>query len=426
MGDPTDLEDVGTRMDDPYAEPGIRLFEGMLARTHKSEPSRVGDVIAEELETALGARGAVLYLVNLEETALVPLPRSNHPDPGAQGLEDSTAGRAFTGSRTLATPVDGTGHARMFVPLIDGTDRVGALQVDVPLGDPTNPPEGLVRLLERYGHSTAQVLLAKRHYGDALHFVQRSRPMELGAELLAAVLPPATFATDGLVISAMVQPAYDNGGDAFDYAVNEDVVHLAVFDAVGHGLHAARLSTFAVAAYRNCRRAGMGLVETYASLDTALGEQFGGEYFTTAILAELDPEAGVLRWVNAGHPPPLLLRSERVVKTLDGSRATPLGMPLFATEPTIVEQRLQPGDIVVLYTDGLTESRYASGTLFGVDGLIDFLQREASADQPPPETLRRLRRALATEDGPMLRDDATVLVAHWHRGAEEALTPATV
>ena len=413
-------------MDDPYAEPGIRLFEGMLARTHMSEPSRVGDVIAEELESALGARGVVIYVVNLEETALVPIPRSRHPDPGNQDLEGSMAGRSFTGTRILSSPGATSGHVRAFVPIIDGTDRMGTLQADVPVAGSAELPESLMRLLERYGHATAQVLLAKRMYGDSLHVVQRTRPMELGAELLAAVLPPATFATDGLVISAMVQPAYGNGGDAFDYAVNEDVVHLAVFDAVGHGLHAARLSTFAVAAYRNCRRAGLGLAETYANLDSALGEQFGGDFFTTAIFAELDPDAGVLRWLNAGHPPPLLLRSNRIVKTLDRSRATPLGMPLFATEPTVVEERLQSGDIVVLYTDGLTEARYPSGGQFGVDGLIEFLRREASADQPLPETLRRLRRALACEDGPVVRDDATVLVAHWQRGAERPLMPQTV
>ena len=155
-------------------------------------------------------------------------------------------------------------------------------------------------------------------------------------------------------------------------------------------------------------------------------EQFGGEFFTTAVLAELDPDAGVLRWVNAGHPAPLLLRSNRDVKALDRSRATPLGLPLFATEPTVVEERLQRGDIVVLYTDGLTEARYASGAQLGVDGLIEFLRREASAKQQPPETLRRLRRALSSADGPMLRDDATVLVAHWQRGAERALMPQTV
>jgi serine phosphatase RsbU (regulator of sigma subunit) len=250
--------------------------------------------------------------------------------------------------------------------------------------------------------------------------------MHLGAELLASVLPPATFATDGLVISAMVQPAYENGGDAYDYAVNDGSIHLAVFDAVGHGLHAARLSTFAVATYRNCRRAGLDLGETYTTMDAALAEQFGPDVFTTGVLAELDPHAGVVRWMSAGHPAPLLLRSNRVVKALEATRATPFGMPMFGTEPTVSEERLQPGDILVLYTDGLTEARHPGGTQLGVAGLTEFLQREAAAQQPPPETLRRLRRSLTSEDGPMLRDDATVLVAHWHRGAERTLLPQTV
>ena len=335
-------------------------------------------------------------------------------------------GRAFTSSKVLSAPGSAPGRLRAFVPLIDGTDRLGALEAELPVEGSDRLPDPLLRLLERYGHATAQLLVAKHQYGDTLHRVQRGRPLELGAELLAAVLPPATFATDGLVISATVQPAYDNGGDAYDYAVNDEAIHLAVFDAVGHGLHAARLSTFAVAAYRNCRRAGRDLISTYATLDTELSEQFGGDAFTTGILAQLDPDAGVLRWVNAGHPPPLLLRGSKVVKSLDAPHTTPFGMPLFATEPTVVEERLEPGDIVVLYTDGVTEARNVAGSSLGVEGLIEFLQKEAAADQPPPETLRRLRRVWTTTDGYRLRDDATVLVAHWQRGAERTLLPQTV
>jgi serine phosphatase RsbU (regulator of sigma subunit) len=413
-------------MDDPYADVGLRLFENLLARTHTSTPSGVGDVIAEELERTLDARAVVIYLINLEQTALVPVPRSGHPGDEAQDVEGSMVGRSYTGTEILTAPGSETGRVRFFVPIVDGTDRLGTLRAELPVAGLDRMPEELTRLLERYGHATAQVLLAKRHYGDALHRVERSRPMDLGAELLASVLPPATFATDGLVISAMVQPAYENGGDAYDYAVNEEAIHLAVFDAVGHGLHAARLSTFAVGVYRNCRRAGQDLLETYAAMDAALAEQFGQDTFTTGVLAELDPDSGVLRWVSAGHPSPLLLRSNRVVNALDATRATPFGMPMFGTEPTIAETRLQPGDILVLYTDGVTEARYASGSQLGVEGLTEFLQRDAAAQQPPPETLRRLRRSLASEDGPMLRDDATVLVAYWHRGAEQTLLPQTV
>jgi serine phosphatase RsbU (regulator of sigma subunit) len=413
-------------MDDRYVEAGLRLFESMLARTHTSTPANVGTVIAEELERALDARAVVVYLVNLEQTALVPVPRGGHPEAAVQDVEGSMVGRSYTGTKVLTAPGSEAGRLRFFIPIVDGTDRLGTLRAELPVPDSDGVPVELTRLLERYGHATAQVLLAKRVYGDALHRVERTRAMDLGAELLASVLPPATFATDGLVLSAMVQPAYENGGDAYDYAVNDSTIHLAVFDAVGHGLHAARLSTFAVATYRNCRRAGQDLNETYTTIDGALAEQFGRDVFTTGVLVELDPHTGAFRWLSAGHPSPLVLRGNRTVKVLDPTRATPFGMPMFGTAPTIAEERLQPGDILVLYTDGVTEARYASGSQLGVAGLGEFLQREAAAQQPPPETLRRLRRALASDDGPMLRDDATVLVAHWHRGAERGLLPQTV
>jgi len=409
-----------------YAEAGVRLFEGMLARTHLSRPADVGDVLSEELEKALGARDVVFYLSNLEQTALVPIPRRGRGTVGTQDIEGTMAGRAFSTSRILSARSPDADSVRVFVPLLDGTDRLGTVQAEFAVPGADGLPDELTVILERYGHAAAQALLAKRMYGDSLHLVQRTRPLELGAELLSSVLPPPTFATDGLVISAMVQPAYENGGDAFDYAVNADHVHLGVFDAVGHGLHAARLSTFTVAAYRAARRAGQDLAAMYATLDNALGEQFGGESFTTAVLAELDTDTGMLRWINAGHPPPLLLRGNRVVKVLQGPRATPLGMPMFSTEPTIAEERLEPEDIVVLYTDGIVEARQASGEQLGIEGLTRFLQREAAARQPPPETLRRLRRALADEDELRLRDDATLLVTYWHRGTERDLLPQGV
>lgn len=412
-------------MNHSYAEAGVRLFDGMLARTHLSRPAHIGDVVAEELEKALGATDVVVYLVNLEQTALVPIPRRDFATAASQDLDSTVAGRSFAGTKILSTAGSEPSRLRVYVPLIDGTDRLGTLQAELQAADGDELPDDLMVILERFGHAVAQMLLAKRMYGDSLHLVQRSRPLEVGAELLSAVLPPSTFATDGLVISAIVQPAYENGGDAYDYAVNDDAVHLAVFDAVGHGLHAALLSTFTVAAYRASRRAGDDLVSMYAALDVAVGEQFGGDFFTTGVLAQLDPDTGVLRWINAGHPPPLLLRGNRVIKSLQGSRATPLGMPMFSTEPTIAEERLEPGDIVVLYTDGVVEARQTSGAQLGVNGLTQFLQREAAARQSPPETLRRLQRSLVSEEL-RLRDDATVLVGHWHRGAEQDLLPQGV
>src|SRR3954465_14504947 len=100
--------------------------------------------------------------------------------------------------------------------------------------------------------------------------------MQLAAEMLRAQLPPLTFSTGHLVISGILEPCYDVGGDAFDYAVNGDIAHLALFDAVGHGsqggLGAVILASLALAAYRNARRAGFDLTDTYHHIDAAVRE----------------------------------------------------------------------------------------------------------------------------------------------------------
>jgi hypothetical protein len=91
--------------------------------------------------------------------------------------------------------------------------------------------------------------------------------MTIASELVWALPPPLVFATHGLALAAMLEPCYDNGGDALDYAVNDRMLHVAVF-AMGHGLAAAGVAAFALSAYRHSRRSGSGLLETYAQCTT--------------------------------------------------------------------------------------------------------------------------------------------------------------
>lgn len=413
-------------MEHPSRENAVDLFERLLARSHLSRPSEVGDVVAEVLEQTLGASEVVLYWVNLEQTHLMPVPRRSASTGEPRDIDGSMPGRCFSSTEILTGSASRPGHRRWYVPILDGTDRIGALELELPVPDGDEAPDDLLRLLERYAHAIAQLLMTKRSYGDFLHGVQRTRTMDLSAELLWSVLPPSTFATDGLVISGILEPTYENGGDAFDYAVNEDLTHLAVFDGAGHGLGGATLSTFAVAAYRHSRRAGRGLAQTYAEVDAAIAEQFASGRFVTAVLAELEPETGLLRWVNAGHPPLLLLRQGHIVKLLATEPATPLGLPMFESRVTVAQEQLEPGDAVVLYTDGVTESRRSDGSHLGVEGLSQFLQNEAAAQQSTPETLRRLQRTLLSSAGDDLDDDATVLMVEWRSGAERRLMPQTV
>ena len=135
--------------------------------------------------------------------------------------------------------------------------------------------------------------------------------MSLPAEMQHHLLPPLTFGTDRVVVSGLLAPAYEVGGDAFDYALNGDVLHIAVFDAVGHGLQASLLANLAVSCYRNARRAGLDLAHIAATIDAALDAMFGGERFVTALIGQLDIGEGLFRWINAGHPPPCCCATRR-------------------------------------------------------------------------------------------------------------------
>jgi serine phosphatase RsbU (regulator of sigma subunit) len=248
----------------------------------------------------------------------------------------------------------------------------------------------------------------------------------VAAELQWQLLPPLVFATRGLVIAGALEPCYTIGGDCFDYAVERSSAHLAVFDAMGHGLTAASTAAMTVAAYRNARRQRLDLAETYAAVDAAVRDEYAGERFATAVLAQLDLDRGLLRWVNAGHPAPLLLRGGKRVEVPDLRPATPLGVPFGATPVPVGEMKLRPGDQLLFYTDGVVEARTASGEFFTADRLADFLERESADGRPTPETLRRLRHAILVHQGGQLQDDATMLLVEWRRDSELGLVPETV
>jgi serine phosphatase RsbU (regulator of sigma subunit) len=299
------------------------------------------------------------------------------------------------------------------------------MELTLPLSGAEVDPD-LVASCERYAHFSAQLLVIKSAYGDDIERLRRRSPMSVASELLWRLLPPLTFATDDVVISGLVEPAYDIGGDAFDYAVNGTRIHVAVLDAMGHGLTAAGLTSFALSAYRNTRIAGDALDDSYAAMHAAISEAFEGERYVTAVLLELDLDTGLARWLNAGHPAPLLVRDGRVVKTLEARPAFPLGLPLEPIAPEIGAESLEPGDQILLYTDGFPEARLPDGELFGLERLTDFVEREASAARPAPETLRRLRRTLLEERQSQLRDDATAVLLAWRSGGERVLLPETV
>ncbi len=399
------------------AERTLAFVRTFMDRVHLATPGQLPEVVLEAART-LGWT-AVLYLADDEQRLLVPAPVTGVDVRPPQGIDSTLPGRCF---RIVEPVASISAEPVLWLPVVDGAHRLGVLEVRLPAG--TDPGDAIVeercRLL---GHLTGHLIAAKRPYGDALDQVRRLRPRTVASELLQQLLPPLTFACEGFVVSGLLQPAYDVAADAFDYSVVGDVAHLAVLDATGHDLAGTLLAAVALTGYRNSRREGRGLYATAGVMDELVATHGNGERYATGILAELDLGTGRLRYLNAGHPAPLLMRDGRVVKQLEHGRRVLLG--LGDGEANVAEEWLEPGDRLVFYTDGITEARDEQGAFFGLDRLVDRLGWAAASRQPAPETLRRISHDVLDHQGGRLEDDATLLIAEWSVGDEQRLASSS-
>jgi sigma-B regulation protein RsbU (phosphoserine phosphatase) len=267
------------------------------------------------------------------------------------------------------------------------------------------------RLLLRISGLVADLLVTKHGYSDLFFDVRRDEGMSVAAEIQWSLLPPLAMIMPRVAVAGILEPAYDVGGDSFDYALNGDVLHVVMIDAMGHGLDAATMAAVAIGAYRHARRAGVGLPETYDFMDRAVAEQFGPEHFVTAQMMQLDTTTGRIQWVNAGHPPPLLVRNHRVADRLYAPTTLPVG--LSGPEPRISELGLERGDRVLCFTDGLVEEHKTSREEFGEDQLINFVNQLERTGRGVRAVTRSLSHTLKRARGGHTTDDATLLMVEW-------------
>ena len=262
----------------------VTLLEGMRL----APPERL-PVAAAAAGRALGVQ-VVIYLVDYEQRLLTPVTTADGPAREPCAVEATLPGRAFRQVEVL--PSEAGGAPRLWVPLLDGVERLGVLEVV--MDDAADLYDGVLRQQCQWvsgllGH----LVVAVNHYGDALDAARRQRSRSPAAELVWDLLPSLTAGTDRCVLSGLVEPSYEVGGDAFDYALSETTAHLAIFDSVGHSLTSGIVAAVALAAYRSTRRKGGSLLAQATAIEDALVEAFGEQgRFITGVLAELDLTSG--------------------------------------------------------------------------------------------------------------------------------------
>ena len=390
-------------------------LRSLLHASHLLAPDDLASTVAAHARS-IGARETVIYLVDYEQATLVPLPGAGVPERQELAIEATMAGRAFRRVEMVTSSATGGSH-RLWLPLLDGVERLGVVELVLPAEPDTDLEEDFRALISL----VAELVVVHGAYGDVFTRLRRRRTFSLAAEIQWGLLPPLTFGTERVVITGGLEPAYDIGGDTFDYAVNGDTADLLILDSLGHGLSAAVLASVAVGAYRHARRTVLDLSDIAQQVNAAIAGQFGASQFATAALARLDLDTGRLRWINAGHPPPLILRGSSLVQPPPCPPHRPLG--LQDAKPDYCETRLEPGDRLLLYTDGITEARSPDGEFFGEQRLADFIATAVAAGDPAPEMVRRLMRRLLAHQADQLQDDATIVVLEWRTGEEHRLLP---
>ncbi|MBP2579846.1 serine phosphatase RsbU (regulator of sigma subunit) [Streptomyces sp. PvR006] len=387
----------------------MAAFEGVLADLLARSPLLSGRELATAVCDAgrsMGLTDSAMYVADLQQIRLIALPLPVAENQGTLDIDTSLAGLAYR-TQTVQQSRDG---ATAWVPMIDGAERLGVLKVTAPSLD-----AALLEGCAALAGMAALLLVSQASHSDLLVQAERWRAMTVQAELLWAFLPPRTIGTTEATSSAVLEPAYDIGGDTFDHSLDDDGLHLTVLDSMGHDLASGGASAAGLAACRATRRSGGSLTDIVTSIDRIMADWFT-DRLMTAVVAHLDTAGGVLTWINCGHPAPLLIRAGRVVRhALEREPDLPLGWGfLIASPPTEHRQRLQPGDRILMYSDGVTEARSPDGDLYGEQRLADTVIRATAAGDPAPEALRRLVQSLRHHQDHKLRDDATILLIEWH------------
>jgi serine phosphatase RsbU (regulator of sigma subunit) len=386
------------------------IIGDLLRRASVTAPDLLAADVAAALHEA-GGHHLVLYVADYEQLILQPVGIAVDllaEEPKGIAVEGTLAGRAFQLQQVVTAQVDD--GWRVWAPVRERAERIGVIEFGFPEID-----EELLELCDDLGLLAGHLVHTAGRYTDLVELRRRRRPMNLAAEMQWDMLmPPLAFSSPELAIAGILEPAYFVAGDAFDYSLNGELFGFAILDAMGHGVHSTLASTLALGAFRHGRRLGLDLAVIAEQMDDALVEHLAGEGFVTGHICQLDVATGDFRWVNAGHPSPLLIRGAKVVGEMHATPCLPLGLGIDVTEIGTV--RFQPGDRVLFYSDGVVEARPQGGLEFGVDRLIDDAEEFLGNNLPVAEVLRRLVRRLREHRGAELEDDATLVFLEWQPG----------
>lgn len=269
--------------------------------------------------------------------------------------------------------------------------------------------EGHLEFLKTFASQAAAAIERARLLNQALEARNLERELEIARGIQSSFLPEGPPALPGLDLAGLNIPYREVGGDYFDYIrIVDNQLGLAIGDVSGKGVAAALLMAAFRASLLAEIRNHFAIRRILKKVNRLLYESTDDGKFVTAFYGVLDAKNRVFTFSNAGHNPPLLLRANGTVEWL-----TEGGLPLGVMEDAKYEERpvaLATGDVLVLYTDGVTEASNDIEDQYGVERLEALVRKNAA--RPAAEIVAALRDEVVAFTGARhLNDDLTVVVA---------------
>jgi PAS domain S-box-containing protein len=233
------------------------------------------------------------------------------------------------------------------------------------------------------------------------------REMEIASGIQTSLLPREWLLSGGVSVHARQQQARIVGGDWFDYWCYGDKIFLVVGDASGQGVGAALFATMAMSALRVEAREHNKILEIMEHVNRNLYLGNRSDSFVTVFFSVLDLPSMTLSYANAGHEEPLRIGTEKLIEPLTSSSRSLLG--IFSNANLDVQrQKLEHGDRIVMFTDGVIDAQSQKGKFFGLKRLNRFVT--AHRELSPEDFIDSLIENVLEFCGGEPKDDMTVMV----------------